>query len=80
MENTRTRSLSVDNSEGRERERERERSRGERAKQKRRATNHRKKSVLAERKEKQSRLEMCADVEYVQKMHTQRLSLYILPS
>ncbi len=38
------------------------------------------KNILAEREEKQSRLEMCIDVEYVQKKctHTQRLSLYIL--
>jgi hypothetical protein len=77
MGNTRTLLcfLDVDNSEGR-----REKgngTKGEEQKQKRRATNHWKNN-LRERKEKQSRLEMCIDVEYVQKkMHTNTYSSYL---
>jgi hypothetical protein len=70
MENTRTLLcfLSIDNSEGSE-----SREKGGQA------TNG--KYILAERKEKQSRLGMCVVIEYVQKKmhaHTQHLSSYIL--
>jgi hypothetical protein len=35
------------------------------------------KNILAERKEKQSRLEMCTDVEYVQKKCTHTAAIFI---
>jgi len=73
MENTRTRLcfLNIDSSEGKGREKEGEQP-------------FIGKNILAERKEKQSRLEMCVDVEYVQKKnahiytHSQQPSSYIL--
>jgi hypothetical protein len=70
MENTRTRLcfLNIDSSEGKGREKE-----GEQL--------FIGKNILAERKEKQSRLEMCVDVEYVQKkcthIHTHSSHLHI---
>ncbi len=72
MENTRTHLcfLNIDSSEGKGREKEGKQP-------------FIGKNILAERKEKQSRLEMCVDVEYVQKKmhtytHTQQPSSYIL--
>jgi hypothetical protein len=70
MENTRTRLcfLNIDSSEGKGREKEGEQP-------------FIGKNILAERKEKQSRLEMCVDVEYVQKkcthIHTHTAAIFI---